>query len=100
MKILYSETSLKTLDTIIEYLELKWSDKQIEFLKKEILKFEEVVKDRIISHQTLSDDTEVKFMLIAKKQVNVYYEKTEDDIKVLAFWPSKGNPATLRKILK
>lgn len=48
MKILYSETALKTLDTIIEYLELKWSDKQIEFLKKEILKFEEVVKDRII----------------------------------------------------
>lgn len=39
-------------------------------------------------------------MLIAKKQVKVYYEKTEDDIKVLAFWPSKGNPAILRKILK
>jgi hypothetical protein len=100
MKILYSETALETLDVIIDFLELNWTEKQILFLKNEILKFEQTINHRIISHQSLTEFPTVRFKLIAKKQVKVYYMKIDDHIKIVAFLPSKGNPATIKDILR
>ncbi|MFL9833557.1 hypothetical protein [Chryseobacterium terrae] len=99
MNIFYSETSIETLNIIIEFLTIKWSDKQITLLKKEILKFEQTLFENIISHQSLKKDSEIKFALIAKKQVKIFYEKIDNDIQILAFWPSRGNPDQLEKIL-
>ncbi len=38
-------------------------------------------------------------MLIAKRQVKIFYLKKNNEIEVLAFWHSKGNPKNLRKLL-
>ncbi|MCD1118387.1 hypothetical protein [Chryseobacterium turcicum] len=100
MKILYSEIALETLDVIIDFLELNWSEKQILFLKNDILKFEQTISDRLISHQSLAEFPAVRFTLIAKKQVKIYYMKIDDNIKILAFLPSKSNPATIKNILR
>ena len=40
-------------------------------------------------------------MLVAKKQVKIYYTKfNNDEVRVLAFWYSKGNPQQLKKLLR
>ena len=101
MRIYYSETAIKSLGVILEFLELKWTNKQIDFLKSEILKFEETISENIITHQSISINSNIKFMLIAKKQVKIFYRKQNNDVvRVLAFWHSKGNPQQLKKLLK
>lgn len=98
MKIIYSQTALKTLDLIIDFLEYKWTSKELENLKSDIFKFEQTIYDNLITHQFYSKKSEIRFMLIAKKQVKIFYKKKNDNIEVIAFWYSKGNPKDLRKL--
>ena len=101
MKIYYSETAIKSLNVILEFLESKWTIKQINLLNSEILKFEETISENLITHQSISTDSNVKYMLVAKKQVKIYYTKfNNDEVRVLAFWYSKGNPQQLKKLLR
>lgn len=99
MKIIYSQTALKTLNLIIEFLEQKWTSKQIENLKNDIFKFEQTVFDNLIGHQFYSKECEIRFMLIAKRQVKIFYKKNNNHIEVLAFWHSKGSPKNLKRLL-
>lgn len=97
MRIYYSETAIKSLSVILEFLESKWTNKQIDFLKSEILKFEKTISENLITHQSISFNSNIKFMLIAKKQVKIFYRKlNNDEVRVLAFWYSKGNPQLLK----
>ena len=80
MKIIYSQTALKTLDLIIEFLEKKWTSKQIENLKNDIFKFEQTIFYNLIAHQFYSKATEIRFMLIAKRQVKIFYLKKNYEI--------------------
>ncbi len=101
MKIYYSETAIKSLNVILEFLETKWTIKQINLLKSEILKFEKTISENLIIHQSIASDSNIKYMLIAKKQVKIFYAKiNNDEVRVLTFWYSKGNPQQLKKLLK
>lgn len=101
MKIIYSETALKTLSEIIDFLEHKWTSKEIDKLKNDIFKFEQTIYENIITHQYYLKESEIRFMLIAKKQVKIFYKKTIDNkVQVIAFWHSKGSTKNLRKLLK
>lgn len=101
MRIYYSETAIKSLKVIIEFLEVKWTYKQIDFLKTEISDFEKIISENLVVHQSISINSNIKFVLIAKKQVKIFYRKlNNDEVRVIAFWHSKGNPKTLKKILK
>ena len=54
MRIYYSETAIKSLNVILEFLESKWTVKQINLLKSEILKFKETICENLITHQSIS----------------------------------------------
>ena len=64
MRIYYSETAIKSLNVILEFLESKWTIKQINLLKSEILKFEKTISENLITHQSISTDSNIKLSLI------------------------------------
>ena len=67
MKIRYSKNALKTLQEIIEFLESKWTDKEIQNLNNDFEKFIQSLDDRIISYPKINSKDNLRFALIGKK---------------------------------
>ena len=99
MKIRYSKNALKTLQEIIEFLESKWTDKEIQNLNNDFEKFIQSLDDRIISYPKINSKDNLRFALIGKKQVKVFFELHDDSVEILLFLPSKGNPENLKKLI-
>ena len=92
MKIRYSKNALKTLQEIIEFLESKWTDKEIQNLNNDFEKFIQSLDDRIISYPKINSKDNLRFALIGKKQVKVFFELHDDSVEILLFWANKKDP--------
>jgi hypothetical protein len=99
MKITTTQTANFSLLEIINFLKSFWTKKELAILKNDIKLFRKILNDGIIQHETLEDYPKISFMLIAKKQVKIFYEIKENEIVVKLFWHCKGNPQTLKNFL-
>lgn len=94
-KIIWSDESLKNLDTIIEYLELNWTE-------KEVKKFLNILDKRIklISLNPLIFPSKLKNKNIRRsvlsKQTSIFYRISETRIEVLSIFDSRQNPGKLK----
>ncbi|MEI7488918.1 MAG: hypothetical protein WCJ72_16220, partial [Chryseobacterium sp.] len=64
MKITISETARISLYEIIDFLQVKWTAKEIAVLQADIRKFKQTMIDGIIKHQSLEKSPNIKFTLI------------------------------------
>lgn len=46
----------------------------------------------------IDSDSQLRFALLGKKQVKVYFEVKKDCVEILLFLPSKGNPENIQKL--
>jgi hypothetical protein len=69
MKITISETARISLNEIIDFLQAKWTAKELAVLQTDIRKFKQTMIDDIIKHQSLEKYPNIKFTLIGKIKV-------------------------------
>ena len=100
MKVVFSPSSKISLLKIITFLRENWTKKEIEVLKRDISAFKIQMKDGIVRHQKLDNQTNIYFTLIGNKQVKLYYEIKTEVILIKLFWSCKDNPKILKKLLK
>lgn len=99
MKITISETARTSLDEIIDFLQAKWTAKEIAILQTDIRKFRQTMIDDILKHQSLEKFPNIKFTLIGKKQIKLFYEIKIDEIFIKLFWHCKKDPLQLKYLL-
>ena len=94
-KIIWSDESLKNLDTLITYLEQNWTekeigkflsnlDKRIKLISLNPLIFPSTPKSRNIRRSVLS------------KQTSIFYRITDDSIEILSIFDTRQNPDKLK----
>ena len=99
MKIIFSKDALKSLQEITDFLNYHWSEKELKSFRKDLEKFKQSLNDKIISYPTIDSDSKLRFTLLGKKQVKVYFDIQIDSVEILLFLPSKGNPENLKKLI-
>ena len=99
MKIIFSKDTLKSLQEITDFLNYRWSEKELKSFRKDLEKFKQSLNDKIISSPTIDSDSKRRFTLLGKKQVKVYFDIQIDSVEILLFLPSKGNPENLKKLI-
>jgi len=101
MKLIYSELALETLQEIVDFLNYKWTNKEIKTLRKDIANFEKTVRKGIIKHQDFEEYPNAKFALIGKNQVKIIYRIVDSErIEIALFWNCKQDPQKLKNLLK
>jgi hypothetical protein len=100
MKITASTIAKISLNEIVIFLQKNWTKKEILILKNDILKFKKVMKDGVIKHQNFENYPDVKFALIAKRQVKIIYRIiSSEEIQIAIFWHCKQDPKKLNELL-
>ena len=100
MKIIYSKNAIESLQEIVDFLNYHWTIKETTAFKKDLENFLNSFDEQIISYPKVQSDPNLKFTLLGKKQVKVYFDQYSDYVEILLFFPSKGNPETLKNLLK
>lgn len=99
MKIIFSNTAIESLKEIIDFLNERWTQKELKLFNKDLEKLIGSFNDKLISYQTIDSDNQLRFTLLGKKQVKVYFEVKKECVEILLFLPSKGNPENVQKLL-
>lgn len=99
MKIVLSKDAIRSLQDITDFLTYRWTQKELKLFKTDLKKFKQSLNDKIISYPTVDSDNKLRFALLGKKQVKVYFDVQDDFVEILLFLLSKGNPLNLQKIL-
>ena len=99
MKIVFSKDAIKSLQEITNFLNYRWTDKELKLFKTDLKKFKQSLNDKIISYPIVDSDNKLRFALLGKKQVKVYFDIQTDSVEILLFLPSKGNPENVIKLL-
>ncbi len=95
-KLIWSEEAMKNLEAIIEYLENKWT-------KKEIKKFTKLLDKQlnvILNNPHLfakSDNSKALRKSVLSKQTTIYYRITEDEIRIITLFDNRQNPEKLHR---
>lgn len=100
MKIIYSKNAIENLQEIVDFLNYHWTIKEINTFKKDLDQFLKSFDDHIISYPNVSWDVKLKFTLLGHRQVKVYFDLQLDCVEILLFFPCKGNPETIKNLLK
>jgi plasmid stabilization system protein ParE len=98
MTVKFSDAAVESLKEITDFLSERWTQKELKLLNKDLEKLIESFNDRIVSYPTIDLDSQLRFTLLGKKQVKVYFEVQIDCIEILLFLPSKGNPENINKL--
>lgn len=99
MKIIFSDIAVESLQEIIDFLNRRWSYREIKIFNKDLERLIQSFQDELISYPFVESESQVRFALIGKRQVKVYFDVREDLIEILLFLPSKGNPQNILKFL-
>ncbi|WP_312076499.1 hypothetical protein [Chryseobacterium sp.] len=75
MRVELSQTAKNSLEEIIFFLKTKWTQKELDHFRNDIKKFKKTIEEKIIVHRSLENFPDIKYMLIGKKQVKIFYEK-------------------------
>ena len=99
MKVVLSSTAEFSLQEIISILKSRWTQKEIDTVFNDIKKFRTIISDGIIKHQSLENYSHIKFTIIGKRQVKLFYEINKDCVVIKLFWHCKQDPAKLKEFL-
>lgn len=100
MKVTVSDTAKISLSEIVDFLKVKWTIKEITVLKTDIKKFKQTIVEGIIKHQSVENYPNIKYTLIGKRNVMLFYEVKTDNVIIKLFWHCKRNPQKLQYFLR
>lgn len=100
MKIIFAPSAIVSLQEIVDFLEARWTVKELELLENDIEKFMENLNSKILSYQKVNPHSSLRVALIAKKQVKIFFDLGEESADVLLFWANKKDLKDLQKLLK
>jgi len=98
MKIIFSDDAIESLRKITDFLNEHWTQKELTILNRDLDKLIQSFKDNMISYPTIEADRQLRFALLGKKQVKVYFDPKDHSVEILLFLPSKGNPENIQKL--
>ncbi|MER3373603.1 MAG: type II toxin-antitoxin system RelE/ParE family toxin [Allomuricauda sp.] len=93
-KILWSDHALSELKETIEYLEEKWSDKEIKNFARELDHTIELISKNPELFQASKNKKAVRRAVILKLN-SLYYRKQDDVIEILSFFSNRKKPDNL-----
>lgn len=95
--VVWSPQAIKTFDTILEYIQKNFSDKDVQnFVRK---------TDRIINHIVInpklfrvSQKDKSRHIVVITKQTTLFYrlKKGTQQVELLLFWDTRQNPKKLK----
>ena len=100
MKVIYSKDALESLREIVDFLDYRWTQKELNTFRKDLEKLVETLQKGTIHFPKIMMDKPLHYALIGKKQVKVYFDLSEDSVEFLLFLPSKANPQKLLNLLQ
>ncbi len=92
LKVIWSPQAKKSLDKLIEFLEIKWSEKVITNLLKEVDSTVRAISKKPLMYPYLSEKKEVHKCVIKKKTL-LLYKVSATQIELLKFIDSRQNPS-------
>ena len=84
MKLIYSELALFSLREIVNYLKLRWTDKEIKTLRKDIEKFEKTLNEKNLIFPNFENYPDTKYTIIGNKQVKIIFRILNSNCNFLA----------------
>lgn len=94
-KIFWSDESLKNLDSIINYLEHNWTEKEIKkFLNHLHKRIQLISKNPLIFPSTQKSRNIRKSVL--NKQTSIIYRFSDNRIEILSIFDNRQNPDRLK----
>jgi hypothetical protein len=57
MRIIFSRDAIKSLQEITDFLNYRWSQKELKFFKNDLKKFKQTLNDKIISYPSIDLDS-------------------------------------------
>jgi plasmid stabilization system protein ParE len=95
-RIVWSDEALKNLQEIIDYLEFRWTDKEIRNFSKLL---DHNIK-LILSNPYLFPDSEdfpQYHKVVLSSQTSIYYEIVRDEIHLITLFDTRQNPEKLKR---
>lgn len=97
-KIVWTPKATETFDSIIQYLNEHWTDREIE---KFVVKADRVVHlISIYPKSFLKSERKGIFKARLNKQNSLFYRFRKNQVELLLFWDGRQDPGKLKKLLK
>lgn len=93
-KIIWSEEAIKNLKAIVKYLQLKWTDQEINKFARRLEKQIEIIKNQPRAYP-ISKKKNIR-KAVMTHQVTFYYEISNDAVKIISLFDTRQNPAKLK----
>lgn len=100
MKYILTPTANISLEQITEFLKQKWTHKELAILKNDIKKFKKTINEKIVQHPSVYDFPQIKYTIIGKRQVKLFYELKDDSVVIKLFWHCRQNPEKMNDLLR
>lgn len=89
-----------SIEEIIEFLELKWTEREIDFFFDEIDRLIKTIEDGIIKYPFYKQ-TKIQKAFIVKGEISVFFhQKSQNEVDFILFFPNKKDPQQLKNLLK
>jgi len=94
-KIIWSDEALNGLRNIIEYLEFKWTEKEIRKFAKLLDKRLGLIQKNPLLFPQTTKSIDIRRSVLTK-YVTIYYKIREHDITLISIFDSRQDPAKLK----
>jgi len=94
-KIDWSDESLKNLDSIIDYLTVRWTDREIRNFYKMLEKRLSIISKSPLAFPASGIETNVRRSVLSE-QTTIYYEIKTDGIVILSLFDNRKDPKSIK----
>ena len=98
-KINWSDEALHNLRQIIEYLQERWSQKEISKFAKLLEAHIELIRQNSLLFPESDYKNDIRHAVLSK-QTSIYYCILGDQVQIITIFDNRQNPKTLRKRIK
>lgn len=96
-KLIWSDEALRNLKKIIEYLERRWSEKEVSKFSKLLDNNLELISAKPLLFPVSQDFPQFRKAVISP-QTSIYYEVVNEEIHLITLFDNRQNPNKLKKL--
>ena len=89
-KIIWSEESLDNLDSIVDYLDKNWTNKEIFSFFYGVNRLIRIIKDKPFTFP-YSNNLKIRRAVLSKK-ITLYYTVLEESVVIISLFDTRQNP--------
>jgi plasmid stabilization system protein ParE len=94
-KIDWADEASNNLDSIIEYLQIRWSYKEIRIFFKKLDKRLDVISKNPLAYPGIELDSNIRRSVLTE-QTTIYYEIQSDVIVILSLFDNRKDPDSIK----